>query len=174
MKLLKTFTHPDFPTLGVEIDTREAARIVLVDDNNHVPLIYSRKHDIYKIPWGWVDPWEDILEAVIREAKEEAWCEIKVLWEIGIVVEERPATGYNKWINLRQTSYCYYGRIISKWDNELIENEISQWFELRWIPLEEVWNTMSTCNPTILKAQLVKERDIYIFEEWFKRIKKEA
>jgi len=52
MKLLKTFTHPDFPTPGIETTTREAARVVLVDENGLVPLMYSAKHDLYKIPGG--------------------------------------------------------------------------------------------------------------------------
>lgn len=33
MKLLKTLTHPDYPTPDIETVTREAARVVLVDEN---------------------------------------------------------------------------------------------------------------------------------------------
>ena len=46
MKLLETMTHPDYPTPNTATETREAARIILVDDDWMVPLIYSNKLDV--------------------------------------------------------------------------------------------------------------------------------
>jgi len=79
MKLLNTLTHPEYPTPDIEIVTREAARIVLVDDNGMIPLIYSESEGMYKIPGWGVDEWETIIEAVKREAMEEVWCEIEII-----------------------------------------------------------------------------------------------
>ena len=71
MKLLQEIIHPDFPTIGKQLDKRSAARIILIDNDWKVPLLYSSKYDIYVIPGGWIEQWENIQEAVIREAKEE-------------------------------------------------------------------------------------------------------
>jgi len=164
MKLLKIITHPDYPTPEIETHTREAARVVLVDEDGMVPLIYSSKLDVYKIPGGGIETWEDIMTAALREAMEEVWCEIEVLWEIGEVIEERPAHGYSKWVNLKQHSYCYFGRIISKWEVQMSESEISRGFELVWISVWEVLRKMSNSKTISLKAELVGDRDRYIFE----------
>jgi len=168
MKLLKTITHPEYPTPDIETHTREAARVVLADEDGMIPLIYSSKMDVYKIPGGGIEAWENIMTATSREAMEEVWCEIEVLWEIGEIIEERPAHGYSKWVNLIQRSYCYFGRIISKWEVHMSESEISRWFELVWIPVWEVLRKMSNSNPASLKAELVGDRDRYIFEEYLK------
>ncbi len=171
MKLLKTITHPDFPTPGIETVTREAARIVLVDEDGLCPILYVGKFDACLIPGWGIDEWEDIRVAVVREAREETGCEIEILWEVGKTVEYRDAKWYTKWVNLKQTSYCFYGKIISKWTPAFTQNEIEKWFELRWIPIGEVLGAMSACKPIALKAQLVKERDSFLFEEGCKLLK---
>jgi len=168
MKLIKTLTHPEYPTLGIETQTREAARVILVDEDGMVPLIYSSKLDVYKIPGGWVDKWEDILEAAAREAMEEVGCEIEIIWEIGKIMEERPAHGYSKWVNLIQYSYCYYGKITSKWEVQMSEREISRGFELVWLGVWEVLENMKAAEPKSFKAELVASRDMIIFEEYLK------
>jgi len=161
-------TYPGFPETGIDTITREAARIVLVDKNGMVPLIYSSKLDVYKIPGGGIEAWENIMTAISREAMEEVWCEIEIVWEIWEIIEKRPAHGYSKWVNLIQRSYCYFGRIMSKSEVQMSESEISRGFELVWIPVWEVLMKMSNSNTTSLKAQLVGNRDKYIFEEYLK------
>jgi len=148
MKLLKTLIHPEYPTPNIETVTREAARVVLVDENGMVPLIYSSKLDVYKM--------------------EEVWCEIEILWEIWEVVEERPAHGYSKWVNLIQKSYCYYGKVISKSEVNMSESEISRGFELVWIEIDNALEKMKASRATTFKAELVAQRDMFIFEEYLK------
>jgi nicotinamide riboside kinase len=50
MKTLKTISHPDYPTANIEILKREAARVILIDENAMTPMMYSKKYDVYKIP----------------------------------------------------------------------------------------------------------------------------
>jgi len=170
MKLLKTITHPEYPTPNIETHMREAARVVLVDEDGMAPLIYSSKLDVYKIPGGWVEQGENILEAASREAMEEVGCEIEIIWEIGKIIEERPAHGYSKWVNLIQYSYCYHGKIVSKWEVQMSEREISRGFELVWLPIWKVLENMKASQPKSFKAQLVANRDMMIFEEYLKVI----
>jgi len=168
MKLLKTLTHPEYPTPDIETVTREAARVVLMDKDEMVPLIYSSKLDVYKIPGWGIDAWEDVITAAKREAMEEVWCEIEILWEIWEIIEERPAHGYSKRVNLIQKSYCYYGKVISKSEVNMSESEISRGFELIWIELDQVLEKMKASNATTFKAKLVARRDMFIFEEYLK------
>ena len=168
MKLLKTITHPDFPTPGIEIVERFAARIVLVDEDGMVPLVYASHNFVYQIPGGWVDEWEDIIDTVHREAIEEVGCKIEILWEIWKIVDERPATVCKFGVNLVQTSYCYYGRVISKAKTSFTDTELEQWFELVWIPVEKVLEKMKQTKARIPKAEIEAKRDMYIFEEYLK------
>lgn len=171
MQLIKEIIHPDFPTPGLEIDTRSAARILLIDSDGNMPLLYTSIYDIYCIPWWGIEPWETVRDATLREAKEETWCEIKVLGEIWKIREKRPAKWYAKWINLEQDSYCSYGKITSVWSPEFTEKEIEKWFELRWIHIDDALDMMEKTSPDNLKAQLVKQRDIVIFKKWYNFLK---
>lgn len=168
MKLLKTMTYPGFPEVGIETITREAARIVLVDDDWMVPLVYSSKNYLYQIAGGWIDEGESILGALHREALEETGCEIEVLWEIGSVIDERPASVCKFWKNLIQTSYCFYGRITKKWLSFFTDEEIEHWYEIVWIHVEDVLEKMKNTKVRIPKAEIEAKRDAYIFEEYLK------
>jgi 8-oxo-dGTP diphosphatase len=168
MKLLKTITHPDFPTPWVEIVTREAARIILVDINGMMPFIYSSEGDVYKIPGWGIDEWETLEDAAIREAREETGCEVNILWEVWKVIDRRPAYVYKKWLNLTQTSYCFYWEITSIWDIQFTESEKARWFELVWLRKEEVLEKIKSCRPKKEREKISLERDRYIFEEYLK------
>ena len=168
MKLLKTITHPEYPTLDIETHTREAARVVLVDENEMIPMIYSRKYDVYKIPGWWIDEWESPKVAAMREALEEVWCTCEILWEIWKIEDKRPAHIYKKWVNLSQTSYCYNGRVLKKWDINHTESEKERFFEVVWCKSEEVLWKIDSCNPLSEREAISMKRDRAIFEEYLK------
>ena len=172
MKLLRTFTHPDFPTAGIETGTRKAVRVVLVDDRDMVLLIYSSKMNVYKIAGGEMESWEDTLIAAKRESTKELWCDVTILGEIWEIVEKRPADNESKRGNTVQSSYCYYGKVLSKWEVQMSENKIARGFAFVWLHVWEVLEKMKNSEPTTHKATLIKERDTLIFEEYLHLINK--
>lgn len=133
MKLIKEFLDSEFPTQNSKNITREAVRIVMIDDQWLTPIIYASVMEHYKIPGWWIDKWEDINTALQREALEEAGCEIEVLWEIWKIIETRSSKKYQIWHNLHQTSYCYYWKVTKKLQQNFTQRELEKWFELKWM-----------------------------------------
>jgi len=168
MKLLKTITHPDYPTPGIETHTREAARVVLVDEDGMIPMIYSRKYDVYKIPGWGIDEWEIPEIAAKREAIEEVWCSSEILWEIGEIIDNRPAYIYKKWVNLKQTSYCFYGKVLDKREPSLTQSEREREFEIIWCRADEILARIDSCKPKTEREEISMKRDRIIFEEYLK------
>lgn len=161
-------TYSGFPEAGIETITREAARIVLVDDDGMVPLVYSGKNYVYQIAGGGIDEGESVLDALHREALEETGCEVEVLWEIGSIIDERPASVCKFWKNLIQTSHCYYGGITKKWEAIFTDEEINHWYEIIWMHIDNVLDTMKNTKARIPKAEIEAKRDMFIFEEYLK------
>lgn len=161
-------TYSGFPESGIETITREAARIVLVDEDGMVPLVYASNNYVYQIAGGWIDEGESVLEALHREALEETGCEVEVLWEIWSVIDERPASVCKFWKNLIQTSHCYYGKITKKWTINFTHEEKVQWYELVWVHVDDVLEKMRNTKARIPKAEIEAKRDMYIFEEYLK------
>ena len=109
MELLKEIKDKDYPN-NTTLKIRKASRAILLDENELVPLLFVSKYNYHKLPGGGIDEGEDKIQALIRECLEEVGSKIEVNGEIGKIIEFR-----SKW-DLKQTSYCYYGKIISKED----------------------------------------------------------
>lgn len=168
MKHLKTFSDPQYPESWYKNKTREAARVVMMDENWLFPIIYAENFDYYKIPGGWIDEWENTLEAAKREAMEECWCEVAILWEVWEIDEKKWATNYKWEYNIHQISYCFYGKIISKWDTNFSWLEIKEWFKLLWLSYDEAIEKFTHCKPQHNQWIFMNNRDKIFLEEWYK------
>ena len=51
--------------------TRNSARSIIIR-NEKIAMIHSRKYDYYKFPGGGIENGENLIEAMIRETREEA------------------------------------------------------------------------------------------------------
>jgi len=170
MKLLKTFSDPIYPESWFPMQTREAARVVIVDENWLIPIVYAENYDYYKIPGGGIDEWEDMFDGARREALEECGCEIEILWEIGQTEELRWATTYNWTHNLKQISYWFYGKVISKWETEFTGSEIKEWFKLLWLSYDEALEKFQNCKPRHEEWILMNNRDMLFLQKSYKMI----
>lgn len=81
MKTLKEFKDEKFSPDKFEI--REAARAVVFDENNFMPLLFVSKHNYHKLPGGGIEKGENKMQGLEREFLEETGCEIEVDREIG-------------------------------------------------------------------------------------------
>ena len=140
--------------------TREAARAVVLDNDNKVALLHATKTDYYKLPGGGLDDDTDKIIALKRECREEIGCDVEVLGEIGLVNEWR------KFCELHQISYCYFAKLVGeKGTPDFTESEIAEGFEVAWLPYEEALRTLKESKAEQIEAKgYMVPRDIAILE----------
>lgn len=153
MELLKEIKDKEYPS-NATLKIREASRAILFDENNLIPLLFVSKYKYHKLPGGGIDEGEDKAQALIRECLEEVGSKIEVKGEIGKIIEFR-----SKW-DLKQISYCYYGKIISKCEPDFTENELSQGFKIVWLPLKEAIFKVENDKPENYEGSFIQKRDL--------------
>ncbi|MBD3329072.1 NUDIX domain-containing protein [Candidatus Dojkabacteria bacterium] len=154
MEQLKEIKDASLPEDTTDLKTREAARAILFDENNLIPLLFVAKYNYHKLPGGGIDEGENKSHALVRECLEEVGCEIEINGEVGKVVEFR-----SKW-NLKQISYCYYGKIISMGEPDFTEKELCQGFEIVWLSLEDAISKVEKDKPRNYPGSFIQKRDI--------------
>lgn len=139
---------------------REAARAVVLDDDNNVALLHATKTDYYKLPGGGLDDDIDKVVALKRECREEIGCEIGVIDEIGLVNEWR------RFCTLHQVSYCYLAKLVGeKGIPDFTESEIAEGFEVVWLPSGEALDILKGSRAEHIEAKgYMVPRDIAILE----------
>ena len=166
MELLKEIYDEEYPLENIS-DTnswkiREAARAILFDNDNLIPLLFVSKFNYHKLPGGGIDEGEDKEKALIRECLEEVGSEIEVIGEIGQITEYRARQ------KMIQTSYCCYGNIISKGEPNFTDKEVSEGFKIIWLPLHEAISTIENNKSEDYTGLFIQKRDL----EFLKRAKK--
>lgn len=154
MELLKEIRDGELPQDESSLKTREASRIVLFDENGMVPMLFVSRYSYHKLPGGGIDEGEDRKGALVREVLEETGSRIEIKGEIGKVIEFR-----SEW-SLKQISYCYIGRVVSKGEPDFTEKELRQGFELVWMTLDEAISRMENDKPACYEGNFIRKRDL--------------
>lgn len=142
------------------ITLREAVRIIWIDENNLVPLLFVSNHNYHKIPGGGIDEWEDVFTALKRECIEEIGAEIEIIWEVWEIHE------YHEKFNKKQISYCYFGKILTKGDPNFTEHELAGGFQIVWLKLEEAIEKIKNDKPNNYEGVFIQERDLCFLETY--------
>jgi 8-oxo-dGTP pyrophosphatase MutT (NUDIX family) len=133
MQKLLVLTDKDiFPNVKVPEDTsyelRLAVKVIIFDKENKLAMVGVR----YRLlPGGGVEEGENMIEAVIREAKEEVGCDIKVGNEIAITEEFRLK---NK---RRQETHFFLATVVGEKGVPQSTQEDEQGMEVNWYNLAE-------------------------------------
>ncbi len=154
MELLKEIKDKELPQDESSLKIRESSRAVLFDKNNLVPLLFVTKFNYHKLPGGGIDDGEDKIQALVRECLEEVGSVIKVNGEIGKITEFR-----SRW-DLKQISYCYHGKIISKGNPNFTEKELNQGFKIMWFSLKDAISKIENDSPENYEGSFIQERDL--------------
>jgi len=153
MALLKTIKDVNY-LRNIEWKTRDAARAVLFDDHKLIPLLYVSKQQYHKLPGGGIYKNEEKRHALVREIWEEVGSEIEITIELGKIIEYR-----TQW-KLKQTSYCYLGKIISKGSPKFTKEEMRNGFELIWVSLEEAIDKVTNDATSDYEGSFIQKRDL--------------
>ncbi|MEI6396628.1 MAG: NUDIX domain-containing protein [Candidatus Taylorbacteria bacterium] len=143
------------PEEAEKFSVREASRAIVFDDNKMVALLHATNYGYHKLPGGGIEKGEDPETAMKRECVEEIGCTVKVISELGKILE------YRKKYNLRQTSYCYIAEVVGKKGApNLMEDEMEEGFQTIWMPLKEAYEMVRNSDTNgIYEAQYMVARD---------------
>lgn len=155
MKELALLNPDDLPLTEIaKAEKRQAVRGIILDKENRVALLHSKTFNYYKIPGGGIESGEANDSALMRECVEEIGCTVEVGEELGSITQ------------VHQVSYCYLGKIIGeKGEPHFTEKELSQGFEIVWLPLDKAIEAISTIVPNEKFANGIQERDLLFLNE---------
>lgn len=161
MKQIKTINPRN--VLPEEIETynlRNAARAVVIDQDNLVALLHVSRDGYYKLPGGGVEEGEDLLVALGRECLEEIGCDIEVVDEIGSTLE------IWKEDREKQISNCYFAKVVGqKGEPNFTESEKDRKFGVLWVSYDEALKLMEESTPVQFEGEYIKPRDIAFMKE---------
>jgi ADP-ribose pyrophosphatase YjhB (NUDIX family) len=112
---------------------RSASRTVVVDKDNNIAVLSVRGGMYHKIPGGGVKEGETEEQAAIREAREEAFCDVEIVETLGELKFTDPGE-----ISLIHYSTGFLAKKIS--DNpepNAVYDEQERGFTLEWLSFEE-------------------------------------
>jgi len=142
---------------NVKYKPRTAARAVLFKKDK-VALLHVTRYNYYKLPGGGVDDGETIEDALAREILEEVGSTIKVIREIGEILEHRSQ------VEVVQTSHCYLVEVIKEGEPNFTQEEIDDGFKLVWVDYGKALNLIKNSNPTTYNGKFIVKRDLKFLE----------
>ncbi len=111
--------------------SRIAVRAVLLNAENSVCIMHSRKYDFYALPGGGIDSDETLEIGFAREIEEESGFIPQKVADLGVFIEKRDFE------NVLQVSFCYLARATKPGQINMTEGEQSLDFEILWVNMED-------------------------------------
>lgn len=162
MKLIKEICH-DTDVECKQYRIRKAARTVLLNRDNQVAVINAATYGFHQICGGKIETGEDNIEAIMREAKEEAGADIEVLGELGMIIE------WKNTLQRQQISYCYISKVLGELaEPQYTDKEKGYGYKLEWHNLNDAVKILETDTPCHYEAKYIVERDLTFLKEFLK------
>jgi 8-oxo-dGTP diphosphatase len=145
---------------------RRAVRVVALNSEGQIALVYASKDSYYKLPGGGVELDEDHMEAAAREVQEETGAVVTMRKDDGCI-----ATTEEFRNDLHQISYVYVADVVDASGNpELTTEEMVDGLAHEWVPAGEALKKMSRVQPRSELGRFIKERDVYLLGEVIKKL----
>lgn len=136
---------------------KPAARTVIVNHENKTAIIDVRHGEYFKIPGGGIEEGESEKEAALREAKEEAGCDVEIIQELG---RQEFKDSHAEYGDTLHQSICFLARVLVNHNKTSFDQwEQSNNMKLTWITFEEAINLFSSANPQDFFASEINKRD---------------
>lgn len=129
-----------------KIFRRPSVRAIILNDNNKIALVYSKKEKYYKFPGGGIKQDENKKEALVREVREEVGLIVipESICEFGSVMRRQRSNVSPNTI-FEQENYYY----TCKTKNQIVDQELDNYeaeagFMLKFVSLDEAILVNST------------------------------
>lgn len=155
MKLLCELRDEDvgWKSRKVKLKKRIAARAVLLKKNK-IALLNVSKHGYHKLPGGGLEWKETIKQALEREILEETGCKIRIISEVGKIVE------YKTHEKTLQTSFCFLSKVTVQGEPNFDREEIRDGFRLEWIGMKRAIKMLEKEKPKTYDGKFIIKRDL--------------
>ncbi|MBI2662323.1 NUDIX domain-containing protein [Candidatus Woesearchaeota archaeon] len=161
MKLLVEIREGDLGLEKVNVsqyEERIGARAILFYKGK-MALLFVGKKKYHKLPGGKAERNESIKDCLMREVFEETGCRIKVIGEVGSIIEYRNKNG------IKQTSYCFLAEAVSCSTPTFMEDEIKDEYKLEWVALNEAISMLSKEKSKGYNGKFILRRELAFLEE---------
>lgn len=156
---LKDYKANDF------VFRRPSARAIIVKDNM-IALVYSVKEKYYKFPGGGIKDGEDIIDALIREVREEVGLIVKpeTITEFGSVVRRQKSNQSENTIYEQENYYYWCECEEDVKEQNLDDYEKEAEFVLRYIDIDEAIRANSEYKSDDFFNQIMIRREKKVLE----------
>lgn len=166
MELLKLLNDDNIPEEELKnYKHRNAVRIIIYDEKNQIAVVHARINEYYELPGGGVEQDETLKEGAVREAKEEAGCDVRITERIGIIKE------YLLDKKLINETFCFKAIVVgNKYQLKLNQDEIDEGMDIIWVDIEEAVRLINTNRneskfATPQQIKYTKVRDLTFLEK---------
>ncbi len=115
---------------------RNAARAIIFDKDK-IAVLHIKKFNRHTLIGGGIDEGESVLQALHREALEEAGCTIKVHEKIATAIE------YKTHVSGKQRSTFFIAEVIQKRTPNLTDEEKNSGSVVEWMTIKEAKSIMN-------------------------------
>ncbi len=144
-----------------EYSLRTAVRAIVFNPKNKIAILNAKKYKFHKLPGGGVEKGESIKKTLERELKEEIGCKVKIIKEVGKIIEIKNKYGQ------KQESFCYVANILSECDFNLTKEEREDLgVEVEWFTINEAIKLFEKDSPEDYTAKFIRHRDLLFLKEF--------
>jgi len=103
------FNDPNAPKANSVVPSVTA---VVTDEDGRILLVHKTDNDLWALPGGGMDLGESIVDAAVRETKEETGIDVEVTGLVGVYTNPRHVLAYDDGEVRQQFSLCFTTRLL--------------------------------------------------------------
>ena len=114
--------------------TGYSVRVLLYNESQQICVIKSEKYGYLQLPGGGIETGENIIEALIRETREESGFLMKDIEPLGYVAEHRKSIRNDHSWN-QNIAYVFKAKVGEEVGTDYMDDEIAESFKPVWMDL---------------------------------------